>query len=158
MTKSNKLNHVETRFFHDDNGIETGGFMVVFENEAGARFIIQILDDIFMCPGFNCDMHDYWCTANLKEPNQNSFGNHYTETMYLVKKETFHFNPELVIDIGFDYALWQVKYAYEGEVGIKAFRNLECRQRYLKEVAFAPEDRTIWHDDHIDNYSGKAYF
>jgi len=102
-------------------------------------------------------MHNNWVTVNLKEP-QDSSTSKYKETMYLVRKDVFFHNPQLAIEIGFDHNEWRRKYAFEGAVGIKAFKNLECRQRYLKEVAFHPADETIWHDEYIDNYTGTSYF
>ena len=146
-----KLKHISTNLW------KNGGYVIAFENEMGDRYILQMLEQIFKCPGFGCSMHDDWVTVNLKEP-QDSPTNRYKETMYLVRKDVFFHNPELAIEIGFDHDEWQRQYAFEGAVGIKAFKHLECRQRYLKEVAFDPNDKTIWHDDYIDSYTGTAYF
>lgn len=139
-----------------------GGYVIVFEDKHGQQHIIQVLRDIFVCPGFNCDMHDTWCTAILKEPTEHyssatSSEDRFNESHYLVRKSEFHNNPEKAIELGFDHKRW-LKHAYGHAAGIKAFKELECRQRYLKEVGWDPDIQTIWHDEYIDNYDGTAYY
>jgi hypothetical protein len=139
-----------------------GGYVLIFVNQLGGKYYLRVNDDLYPCPGVGCSMHEDWCTVFLEEPalkHLSPVREDYKVAAYLVKKSVFHHKPRLAISVGFNHHTWKTSYAFQGAVGIKAFKYLECRQRYLKEVAFHPADPiALWHDEYIDNYEGTAYY